>query len=237
MALRLIGALALASGSPGVSLLELKTRMLNAYGDKMLRPGLASMSSCVAEPPTDTIQIQYTVTSYADLDQRLQRFTFDGDFDIFWYDPRLVYNATECTGARPITLSKEEVERVWTPDIYSANGAGTKVQMGESMPNGETSSFIFSVRPDTGLVHYSREARVAVSCPMDLAYMPFDTQRCGFGMGVYSYTSAEVRVVWGAPAVIEAFTVSRAYGLVAPPGWKAPTISSNLWEVPLVNRP
>ena len=100
MALRLIGALALASGSPGVSLLELKTRMLNAYGDKMLRPGLASMSSCVAEPPTDTIQIQYTVTSYADLDQRLQRFTFDGDFDIFWYDPRLVYNATECTGMR-----------------------------------------------------------------------------------------------------------------------------------------
>ena len=80
----------------------------------MIRPKLAGTCGTA---PADTVEVQIVVDRYFELDQTNQVFEFDGYLRAWWNDPRLAYNASECTAPR-LLLSPEQVQSmVWTPDF------------------------------------------------------------------------------------------------------------------------
>ena len=52
-----------------------------------------------------------------------------------------------------------------------------------------------SVNP-YGDVVWSRKARFDSSCTMDYTKLPYDTQRCTFSVGIYSYDTSQVNLSW-----------------------------------------
>merc|ERR1712025_338072 len=54
---------------------------------------------------------------------------------------------------------------------------------------------MMSVSPD-GTVFWSRQARFTLSCQMDMALLPFDSQQCSHMAGLYSQKAEHVQLRW-----------------------------------------
>ena len=182
----------------------------------MIRPKLAGTCGTA---PADTVEVQIVVDRYSELDQTNQVFEFDGYLRAWWNDPRLAYNASECTAPR-LLLSPEQVQSmVWTPDFYWEDAAKGKITLPDPW-QGSGAASTFAISPN-GDVWWSRQASLSLACPMDLRMLPFDRQRCDLTMGMYTHSADEVSLSWraGQDAVQDGTHVIGG----GPSGWHRPT--------------
>ena len=97
-----------------------------------------------------------------------------------WYDPRLVWNPNDYGGLKTI---KVKPSSVWTPDIVLYNSAEARYQMTDDLSNAVNIN-LFS----NGVVRWTPILKVTLSCPLNLAYFPFDYQTCYMKLGSWSMT-------------------------------------------------
>ena len=145
------------------------------------------------------VTMQIYVDRFHPLDQNAKTWGLDGFVRAWWTDLRLRYwredNAT-CASMVPedFHLSRDETRRIWRPDLYWEDAVDVKLpalEMGYTDGAGE----MMSVSPD-GTVFWSRQARFTLTCPMDLALLPFDSQQCSHMAGLYSQKADHVQLRW-----------------------------------------
>lgn len=183
---------------------EIKAALLAGYALPTTHPtAAASLLSLLPEDgcavgllPTE-VTIQVYVDRLHALDPVAQSYGLDGYLRAWWRDPRLRFNASEAAscGATPtLSLTRTESLAIWRPDLYWEKALTVVLpepQMGFTTGAGE----LLSVGPE-GDVFWSRQARFTLACPMSLARLPFDTQRCSFIAGLYSQTAERVSLAW-----------------------------------------
>ena len=160
--------------------------LLSAYGSPTIRPGLSQPG---APPTKDVVQVQFGVAQFENIDQIRKRWSVHGFFRTWWHDPRLAFDAS-AAGVDRLYLSLAERARVWQPsiyleDVYSFSEPKAGDGLGDS----------FVVYAD-GTVWRSEQRFAVLSCGIDLARMPYDTQQCVWRLGIYTEVAHEVECVW-----------------------------------------
>ncbi|XP_020620040.1 gamma-aminobutyric acid receptor subunit rho-1-like [Orbicella faveolata] len=115
----------------------------------------------------------------------LQEYGLDLYFWQVWNDTRLAQGQE-----RFLSLSGNDIKKVWTPDTYFMNAKKTEIkdvmkdnQMVYIMPNGE-------------VVQMSR-ITLTVACHMQLQMYPFDRQKCDLVIESFSLTKDKLVYTWG----------------------------------------
>ena len=159
--------------------------LLSSYGTASTRPGL----STVGDGSPDLVEVQFYVDLYNSLDQNAQIWGVVGYMRAWWHDPRLAFNETQA-GTSKLALMPQEALRIWQPDLYWEKLVeGSDIRSSDGF--GE-SLFVYS----DGRVWRSQQRDLALSCPLDLSFMPFDDQMCRMTIGLYSSTADDVRLRW-----------------------------------------
>jgi hypothetical protein len=111
-----------------------------------------------------------------------------------WTDARLRFNGTAAGGCvDKLSLSTAEITQIWRPLFY---WEGAK-RIALPDPANDGKGELLFVYPD-GSVWWSRQVIFTFKCVVgtNLARMPFDTQRCEYVMGMYTYDAADIRLRW-----------------------------------------
>ena len=143
--------------------------------------------------------MQIYVDRFHMLDQNAKTWGFDGFVRVWWTDLRLRYrredNATCASAAQQdLHLTREETSRIWRPDLYWEDAVDIKLP-GMTMGYVDDAGEMMSVSPD-GAVFWSRQVRFTLTCPMDMAMLPYDSQPCTHMAGLYSQTADHVQLKW-----------------------------------------
>lgn len=165
-------------------------RILANYGRASIRPGV--WKSWVSRNPTperDLVQVQFGVEKFSNLFVRTQEWGVSGYFRTWWHDPRLAFNATEAA-TDSISLPLSDTALIWQPETYLERVLHwSDVKATDGLSEGLT------IFPD-GTVWRSQQRSATMSCLIDLSRMPFDTQTCGWKMGMYTAQEHDVRLTW-----------------------------------------
>ncbi|CAJ1358539.1 unnamed protein product [Effrenium voratum] len=118
------------------------------------------------------VYVQHYVAAIVAVDQKNQQLQIEGYFRASWTDPRFARSGP-C--AEPITLMLPTTWPIWQPDLYYDNSLEEWYGAGS-----------LTIHTD-GAMYRSRRYNHALSCPMQFAKLPLDTQRCFLKMGSYSW--------------------------------------------------
>lgn len=178
---------------------QIKRELLSNYGDSYIRPGrAASASDCTAVPaPPDSVHTQFHVDRYHLVDELAESFGFDGYLRTWWHDPRLSFGShpnASCAGLSKLSLTRAESRLVWRPQLYWERALRIVLPTDTAMV-GAGAGELFEISPE-GFVFWSQQTSATLACDLDLSKMPFDTQRCRYKMGLYSFTADEVTLRW-----------------------------------------
>ncbi|CAH1248358.1 GLRA2 [Branchiostoma lanceolatum] len=107
-----------------------------------------------------------------------------------WQDDRLSFKNNDTMSTQPITLSGEDKNLIWTPDLIFDN---------------LVEGFVHDIFQDNNLIRISTNGTVTLSqrvsidvrCPLELQRFPADSQVCYFGIESYSYRMNDVELLWG----------------------------------------
>ena len=148
------------------------------------RPGKSPLGDGTA----DLVEAQIYIDRFLPLEQQTRTYGFQGYMRLWWTDPRLEFNATEA-GSDSIKLEGSEMDAIWLPtDVYWDESLTVKASGGEA-----GALFVYP----TGLVWWSRQMSFEMMCrDMSFHDFPYDTHRCPFLMGLYSYTATDVVLKW-----------------------------------------
>ncbi|XP_048577603.1 neuronal acetylcholine receptor subunit alpha-7 isoform X2 [Nematostella vectensis] len=103
-----------------------------------------------------------------------------------WYNPFLVWNASEFGGIRSINV---DPKMVWTPDLYLYNNA-------DERDDGAMDRFRTKiVLSDTGQSKWLAPIILSSSCKIDVKYFPFDAQACDFKFGSWTYDGFKLDII------------------------------------------
>ena len=183
---------------------ETKARLLATYRLPTTRPTLAAARlgldddhSCGTDALPTRVRLQVYVSRFHQLDQDAQTFGFDGYFRVWWTDPRLRFNSTQCVGSRfppELSFSRQETAQIWKPDLYWEDAL--QVTLPDAVAGIKDGAGEMLIVSTGGDVFWSRQARFTLACPMRLSQLPFDTQRCAYTVVLYSDKAEEVTVSW-----------------------------------------
>ena len=148
------------------------------------RPGKSPLGDGTA----DLVEAQIYIDRFLPLEQQTRTYGFQGYMRLWWTDPRLEFNATEA-GADSIKLEGSEMDAIWLPtDVYWDESLTVKASGGEA-----GALFVYP----SGLVWWSRQMSFEMMCrDMSFHDFPYDTHRCPFLMGLYSYTATDLVLKW-----------------------------------------
>ncbi|XP_022107888.1 glycine receptor subunit alpha-3-like isoform X2 [Acanthaster planci] len=124
------------------------------------------------------VQSRHTVKSPPSKD-----FTMTLFFRQFWHDSRLVANAS--VGRDVVNFKGDRMSTIWTPDVFFLYEKESTFH-DVTVPNR-----MIRLYPN-GTVLMSTRVSVTLSCNMDLARFPMDTQECQMIMMSYTYNSNEM---------------------------------------------
>ena len=191
---------ALAHASPNPQTV-IKQTLLAAYGDPSVRPGVQAAinggkwesEQCVQ--PADVVHMQIYVTRMLSVDSIKKTWAMDGYLRLWWQDPRLAFDSSNSTSSciEFLEFSGNERNEIWAPDVYLEDSVKFERGLGSKTKGGLAQ--YFRVTPD-GTVFSSQQARFELSCSMDFADAPFDTQHCPLAFSLYSQPSSDVQLVW-----------------------------------------
>ena len=106
---------------------------------------------------------------------------------LWWSDPRLAFNATDA--GSDSMLDGAEMDAIWLPtDVYWDESLTVKASGGEA-----GALFVYP----SSLVWWSQQMSFEMMCrDMSFHDFPYDTHRCPFLMGLYSYTATDLVLKW-----------------------------------------
>jgi hypothetical protein len=201
---------------------EVRERLVRDFRLRTTRPAVAEArlglsdahpaNACPTTIPADEVWVQLYMDNLPPLDEIEQTFIMDGYMRSEWNDPRLRYNST-CSRDR-VLLEREDSRRIWRPDLYFEDAVHIQLpapQRGTDLGAGE----MMTVSPE-GNVFWSQQVRLRLSCPMEMASLPFDVQHCSVLVGQYSTLADAVRLVWKPNA-----TAIEGWRSSCLPGWVA----------------
>jgi len=119
------------------------------------------------------------------VDEKVGSIDIEAYFRLSWHDWRLAgRKATGCAENR----SHADASGMWIPDFYFTNSL--KNQIGD-----EGGGEMVTIEHD-GEVFWSVRARLTIDCAMDFWKMPWDTQRCPIGLGLYRSYASIATIEW-----------------------------------------
>ena len=178
--------LSIGASRPPSSMSRKLLRSVNAVADSMefnrnmtlLKRALLDEYDKTTPPPNGRITVQLSLQELLEVDTSLQTITILGWWRHYWVDPRLDWEPAAWGGIDFLTFrGTGDGQEIWGPDdlVY------------ESMDSWDVVEQIdFSVYPG-GFVFVSKPQVTKLPCQMDLRKFPFDTQRCGFTLGSWSF--------------------------------------------------
>ena len=144
-------------------------------------------------PPHDAegrpvqVRIQFSLNKLLNIDTAQQEITMVGWWRHYWMDSRLAWNMSEWNGIDFITfpIYNFDFGSVWSPDnlVYDSIDTTNIITPGE-----------VSVYP-SGSVFISKPQVHRFPCTMSVEDFPFDTQRCPFTVGSWSYNGFIVDIL------------------------------------------
>ncbi|GMR57117.1 hypothetical protein PMAYCL1PPCAC_27312, partial [Pristionchus mayeri] len=149
--------------------------------DKTLRP-LFNKNA-----PTD-VYIDINVRTMGFISEKTNTYSFDCYFRQTWTDDRLRFIAPR-DSMRVLSLSTAMLDRIWKPDVYFWNDAGSYVHT-QTVPNRLVRLF------DDGTVLFSMRLTVKAKCRMQLIRYPLDRQACRLVIGSFAYPVDELNLHW-----------------------------------------
>ncbi|CAD6199322.1 unnamed protein product [Caenorhabditis auriculariae] len=160
------------------------TNLLNAllldYG-KHFRPGFNSKKAT-------KVFIDLFVRTMGPVADLSYTYSFNCYFRQTWTDDRLQFNNSGI-GFRQLSLSMAMLDKIWKPDTYFWNGAGSYIHSITS------SNRLVRLKPD-GTVLFSSRITIRARCEMDMRRYPLDKQACRLVLGSYAYSSDEIQYQW-----------------------------------------
>ncbi|CAM1294855.1 CHRNA9 (predicted) [Pycnogonum litorale] len=150
---------------------------LLANYDKSVRPSFRA-----TEPLNVTFGV--ALTQIIDVDERNQILTTNCWLNEIWIDNNLRWNESDFGG---ISVIRIPAEKVWKPDIILYNNADS--QFNDAMI---TTNVI--VAPNGNLT-FLISAIFKSSCKINVAYFPFDEQRCSMKFASWTYDGWQVNLV------------------------------------------
>ncbi|CAH04701.1 Ligand-Gated ion Channel [Caenorhabditis elegans] len=159
---------------------HLLNNVLKNY-DQHFRPGFNSGK------PTK-VYIDLFIRTMGPVSDLFNTYSFNCYFRQKWTDDRLHFNNSGI-GFRQLSLSMAMLDKIWKPDTYFWNGAGSYVH------GITTSNRLVRLEPD-GTILYSSRITVKAKCQMDMSRYPLDKQACRLVIGSYAYSSDEVQYKW-----------------------------------------
>ncbi|CAI2353753.1 unnamed protein product [Caenorhabditis sp. 36 PRJEB53466] len=149
--------------------------------DQHFRPGFKSGK------PTK-VYIDLFIRTMGPVADLAYTYSFNCYFRQKWTDDRLHFNNSGI-GFRQLSLSMAMLDKIWKPDTYFWNGAGSYVH------GITTSNRLVRLEPD-GTILYSSRITIKAKCQMDMSRYPLDKQACRLVLGSYAYPSDEVQYKW-----------------------------------------
>jgi len=194
--LLLLGSSAPVMGLQVKTMTEIKEELLQGY-DRNTRPSLAAAEAYMREtnvtecptPPPEQVKTQFYL-QFLTVNQKNLEYTVEGYFRVYWNDQRL--NFTQYSRGYDGCVEKlifgDDGGLLWVPDLYFEQVVA--ITMGK-----DNFGTTLEVQPN-GDIFWSRQAKVTLRCPMHFGNLPFDTQTCGYMLGMWSQTAAEVVLEW-----------------------------------------
>ncbi|XP_035660485.1 gamma-aminobutyric acid receptor subunit rho-1-like [Branchiostoma floridae] len=154
--------------------------VIDIFGDKLhiMRPGYGGdepvevkVSMFITDIVMDGFKPVLTVTMYVRQ---------------HWQDDRLGFQTND---SRSISLSGEDVDLIWTPDLFFTNLVDGFVQ------DVFQDNVMIRISPN-GRVLLSQRVSVDVRCPLNMQRFPADTQVCSFNLESYSLTKNDIALMW-----------------------------------------
>jgi hypothetical protein len=174
------------------------------YGSVASRPGVLQWPHS-----TDNVTFQVGIDMLHNINQVTQQWSINGYFRTWWRDPRLAFNAT-LAGTDAIQLTFAQSQKIWQPQLFLYQLV-TWSEIKQSDGMGES----LTVYSD-GSVWRSEQRYVKLACRVNLKKLPYDTQTCGFNLGLYTNTADEVTLSWKEGEGVEAFD---GWSARCPSGW------------------
>ena len=115
------------------------------------------------------VKIIFYLTMLQDLNEREQKFTMLGYFNVSWWDEYLQWNVDDYNGIPSVHL---RVDKVWQPGIALVNPAEDLQFLRGS------SQYPYLRVASWGDVVWFPGERLSVRCEMDVRMYPFDLQHC-----------------------------------------------------------
>ena len=149
--------------------------------EKMLRSHLFSDYNKLVRPITDyrdsvNISMGLGVQNLEAFNQKEETIDINLWVRLNWYDKYLNWNSSVSN----LTFLSVDKDYVWVPDIELLNAA--------SLPDIYTLKGGMNLYRD-GLILWSNPAVFRFSCPLDLHYFPFDTQKCSMKFASWIYNN------------------------------------------------
>ncbi|XP_029297869.1 glycine receptor, beta b isoform X2 [Cottoperca gobio] len=166
-------------------------RLLLTY-DPRIRPNFKGI------PVEDRVNI--FINSFGSI----QETTMDYRVNIFlrqrWNDPRL--KLPQDFKSDSLTVDPTMFKCLWKPDLFFANEKSANFH---EVTQDNLLLFIFR----NGDVLISMRLSVTLSCPLDLALFPMDTQRCKMQLESFGYTTDDLQFMWqtGDPVQMDAIAL------------------------------
>ncbi|XP_066269359.1 glycine receptor subunit alpha-2-like [Branchiostoma lanceolatum] len=158
--------------------------VVNIFGDKLhiMRPGYQ-------EDRPVTVKVNMFINDLV-MDGFKPVMTLDMFVRQTWQDDRLSFKNNDTMSTQPITLSGEDKNLIWTPDLIFDN---------------LVEGFVHDIFQDNNLIRISTNGTVTLSqrvsidvgCPLYLQRFPADSQVCYFGIESFSYRMNDVELLWG----------------------------------------
>jgi len=152
---------------------KLLTDLMNGY-NKVIRPVLAH---------TDAVNVSLLMypRSIKEFDEVKETFSYTTGLSMMWNDFRLSWNVSSYGGLTEITMP---ITNVWTPEVFLASPATTKMYILESWNQ---------VRVDySGNVFLIQAMMIESTCSLNVRHYPFDRQSCDTLFMSLVYRSYEV---------------------------------------------
>ncbi|XP_066263224.1 glycine receptor subunit alpha-2-like [Branchiostoma lanceolatum] len=158
--------------------------VINIFGDKLhiMRPGYGA-----------DVPVEVTVDIFIEdikMDGVKPVMTLDMFVRQSWQDDRLSFVNNDSMSTQSITLSGEDKDLIWTPDVFFDN---------------LVDGFVHDIFQDNNLIRissngdvlFSQRLSIDVRCYLLFQTFPSDAQLCRFGVESFSHKKTDVDLLWG----------------------------------------
>ncbi|XP_056001747.1 neuronal acetylcholine receptor subunit beta-3-like [Ostrea edulis] len=122
------------------------------------------------------VSIYMSIDSVEEVDEKLQQISIFAWFNVQWDDEFLIWNETEYSEIKIITVP---YQKVWVPDLCILNSKDNNHDLGPHPTVTVTSN---------GHVMWFPGEKIVATCDMKMTKFPFDEQQCEFDVSPWQIT-------------------------------------------------